>query len=129
MQKTFEQAVTDVNLSKRAKLLQMAFRKQQNPSLDTAIWWIENLLENPQINDHLFESKNNTLGLFARTSFDIFILFEILILICIINTILVCRQTIQNFKKLSKAKRKSKDKKEDIAKKLKKDKKQKSKTS
>lgn len=125
LQKTFEQMLSNQNLSKRVNLLKLSFKNQQNPSLDTAVWWIENLLENPRTNEYLFELKKTTLGLFSRNSFDIILLFEILILICIINMILVCRQTIQNFKKLSKAKKKTAEKKEEKLKKLKKEKKEK----
>ncbi|XP_065359993.1 UDP-glycosyltransferase UGT5 [Calliphora vicina] len=125
----FEKILNDKNLFNKAHKLQHTLRNPQNPSLASAVWWVEHLLQYPQANDHVISANKDTLGVFARNSFDIVLLFELLILMCIINMILVCRQTIQNFKQMSKAKRKTTEKKEEKLKKLKKEKKEKAKTS
>ncbi|KAM7357625.1 UDP-glycosyltransferase family 305 member A1 [Cochliomyia hominivorax] len=129
LEKTFEKAINDRKLLKRVQVLQQTFKNQQNPSLDTAIWWIENLLENPSVNDHLISVPKDSTGFFVRNSLDIFLLFEIIILMCVINTILVCRQTLQNFKKISKVKCQKVEKRVEKVKKLRRDRKEKTKTS
>ncbi|XP_023301143.2 UDP-glycosyltransferase UGT4 [Lucilia cuprina] len=130
---TFDKILTNKNFRKMAQQLQLTFRNYQNPPLDTAVWWVEHLLQYPQANDHLIFTNQSKVGFFARNSFDIVFLFEIIILICIINMILVCRQTIENFKQISKTKRKTEEKKEKQVKRMKKEgkekKKEKAKTS
>ncbi|TMW52182.1 hypothetical protein DOY81_002741, partial [Sarcophaga bullata] len=126
---SLQQCLSDKSLTNKAKQLQLSLRQQQNPPLETAVWWLEHIMATPQLNDHLLKQKERNSNIFVYNSLDIFLLFEILILMCVINTILVCRQTILNFKKISKAKRKEIEKKEPNLEKLKKkEKKNKSKT-
>ncbi|XP_037807216.1 UDP-glycosyltransferase UGT4 [Lucilia sericata] len=120
---SFEEILTNKNFLKKAQQLQVTLRNPQNPPLDTAVWWVEHLLQYPQANDYLISTNKNEVGFFARNSFDIVFLFEIIILICIINMILVCKQTIENFKQISKTKRKREEKKEKQVNRMKKEKK------
>ena len=117
---SLQHCLSDKSLTNKAKQLQFSLRQQQKSPLETAVWWLEQIIATPLLNDHLLTHSEESSNFFVHNSWDIFLLFEILILMCVINTILVCRQTILNFKKISKAKRKEIEKKELKLEKLKK---------
>lgn len=106
MHTSVQGCLSNKSFSNNAKQLQLSLRHQQNPPLETAVWWLEHIMATPELNDYLLTHEAKNFNFFTNKSLDIFLLLEIIILMCVINTILVCRQTIMNFKKFPKAKRK-----------------------
>ncbi|XP_073837599.1 UDP-glycosyltransferase family 305 member A1 [Musca autumnalis] len=96
---TLQTSLNDKVLHKNAQQFATTLKKQENPSLQTAIWWVEHISENPQAQDHLFAKETqNDLGFLAARGLDIILVLEIFLILCVVNTIFILRQTFLNFK-------------------------------
>ncbi|XP_055912486.1 UDP-glucosyltransferase 2-like [Eupeodes corollae] len=92
----FTKILSDQNYKLQMQKLQKKFQDRQNKPLDTALWWIEYFLRNPNA-EHLTPSSRD-ISYFAANSFDIFIIF---LIICIVFSIVFVK-IIRIFLKCSK---------------------------
>ncbi|XP_005179264.1 UDP-glycosyltransferase UGT4 [Musca domestica] len=105
---TLKSCLNDKTLHKNAQQFSASLKKQPNPSLETAIWWVEHISENPQAQDHLLDAKSS-LSFLALRGLDILLVVEIFLVLCAVNSVFILRQTFLNFKNAAqKAKAKAK---------------------
>ncbi|XP_075164363.1 UDP-glycosyltransferase family 305 member A1 [Haematobia irritans] len=107
-------------LHSNVQQFQMSLKDQRNTSLEIAIWWVEHLLQNPKANDYLLNSPKGNSNFLILRSLDIIVVIEIFLLLCIINTVIVMRQTILNFRDMAKKSKKKIEQKAEIVKRTKK---------
>lgn len=78
-------AVTDSKINKRAKEVAKLFRDKPQKPLDLAVWWVEHVIRNPQLDN--LKSPTLKLGFFASQSYDV--LFVIIGVLHVILYILI----------------------------------------
>lgn len=110
LKQNLHKCLNNKSLRKRVQQFQYSLKQRQHPSLATAIWWLEHIMENPQANDDLLASLKERPNFLIWRSLDIIVVVQILLILCAINTIIVMRQTILNLKNMSKRSKKKVDK-------------------
>ena len=91
--------------------LQQKFQDRQNGPLDTAIWWIEYFIRNPNA-EHL-NPQSRDLSFFVANSLDVFCIVFIICIVFVIN----CWILVKNFKIMISSSKKKDQKGKDMNKK------------
>ncbi|XP_013103577.2 UDP-glucuronosyltransferase 2B15 [Stomoxys calcitrans] len=106
IRQNLKNCLKETSLSKNVHQFERSMKEQQNPSMATATWWVEHILQNPKANDHLWTSRKDSSNFLVIRSLDIIVVIQIFLVLCVINSVMVMRQTIANFKEMGKKSKK-----------------------
>ncbi|XP_055841135.1 UDP-glucosyltransferase 2 isoform X2 [Episyrphus balteatus] len=103
----FSKVLNEKSYKNQMMKLQQKFQDRQNGPLDTAIWWIEYFIRNPNA-DHLNPSSRD-LSFFVANSLDVFCMVLVICIVFVINTWILVKNCIPMISYSKKTDQKSKD--------------------